>query len=127
MAILRNQNAGGTLQQTNAGNMRNGGRVNRWTKPMMSRGGRTRPMMSRGGRTRPMMARGGRTIPLSNVNGQEFFGEMVRVPSPERSMMARGGLTLDVSKAKALVKRKRLNRSASSLRGRRPVSLMQHR
>ena len=85
MAILRNQNAGGTLQQTNAGNMRNGGRVNRWTKPMMSRGGRTRPMMSR------------------------------------------GGLTLDVSKAKALVKRKRLNRSASSLRGRRPVSLMQHR
>ncbi len=95
MAILRNQNAGGTLQQTNAGNMRNGGRVNRWTKPMMSRGGRTRPMMSRGGRTRPMMSR--------------------------------GGLTLDVSKAKALVKRKRLNRSASSLRGRRPVSLMQHR
>ena len=85
MAILRNQNAGGTLQQTNAGNMRNGGRVNRWTKPMMSRGGRTRPMMSR------------------------------------------GGLTLDVSKAKALAKRKRLNRSASSLRGRRPVSLMQHR
>ena len=105
MAILRNQNAGGTLQQTNAGNMRNGGRVNRWTKPMMSRGGRTRPMMARGGRTKPMMSRGGRTRP----------------------MMSRGGLTLDVSKAKALVKRKRLNRSASSLRGRRPVSLMQHR
>jgi hypothetical protein len=105
MAILRNQNAGGTLQQTNAGNMRNGGRVNRWTKPMMSRGGRTRPMMSRGGRTKPMMSRGRRTRP----------------------MMARGGLTLDVSKAKALVKRKRLNRSASSLRGRRPVSLRQHR
>ena len=105
MAILRNQNAGGTLQQTNAGNMRNGGRVNRWTKPMMSRGGRTRPMMSRGGRTKPMMSRGGRTRP----------------------MMSRGGLTLDVSKAKALAKRKRLNRSASSLRGRRPVSLMQHR
>ena len=115
MAILRNQNAGGTLQQTNAGNMRNGGRVNRWTKPMMSRGGRTRPMMSRGGRTRPMMARGGRTKPMMSRGGRT------------RPMMSRGGLTLDVSKAKALVKRKRLNRSASSLRGRRPVSLMQHR
>ncbi len=60
MAILRNQNAGGTLQQTNARNMRNGGRFRGRTRPMMARGGRTRPAMARGGRpTRSMMNQGG--------------------------------------------------------------------
>ncbi len=50
MAILRNQNAGGTLQQTNARNMRNGGRFRGRTRPMMARGGRpTRSMMNQGG------------------------------------------------------------------------------